>query len=179
MRDDQMGIVFSAKFLPRKDPMTLLRAVDAMQHRDRAVLIFLGNGELRGEMERFAEEHGVATIFPGFINQTDLPLYYAMGDVFVLPSLDDPRGSVVNEAMAVGLPVIITDRCGASNDIAKHGENGFIFTPGDVQSLAKHLDALAGDPELRARMGQRSREIIATWDYARGVEGVLAALKSL
>jgi glycosyltransferase involved in cell wall biosynthesis len=175
--DDQMAIVFSGKFLPRKDPMALLRAVNAMQHRNVAV-IFLGNGELRGEMESFARERHLNVHFAGFVNQTELPKHYAMADVFVLPSFDDPRATVVNEAMASGLPIVITDRCGPIGDIVQHGDNGFVFAPGDVQALARHLDALAGDPGLRARMARRSREIIATWDYSRGVTGVMEALRS-
>jgi glycosyltransferase involved in cell wall biosynthesis len=177
IRDEQLAIVFSAKFLPRKDPMTLLRAVDAMQHRDRAAVIFLGNGELRDEMQRFAKEHALDVHFAGFVNQTDLPKHYAMADVFVLPTLDDPRGTVINEAMASGLPVLSSDRCGAVGDIVQHGENGFVFKPGDVATVARHLDALAADPELRARMAWRSREIIANWDYSRGVAGVMDALR--
>jgi glycosyltransferase involved in cell wall biosynthesis len=179
--DDDLAIVFSAKFLPRKDPMTLLRAVDAMQHRDRAAVIFLGNGELREQMESFARDHYLRVHFAGFVNQTDLPKHYAMADVFVLPSLDDPRATVVNEAMASGLPVIITDRCGPIGDIVQHGDNGFVFAPGDVRALARHLDALVRPErgrELRARMARRSREIIATWDYSRGVQGVLEALRA-
>ena len=179
IHDDQMAIVFSGKFLPRKDPMTLLRAVDAMRHRDRAAVIFLGHGELREEMETFARERKLNVHFAGFVNQTDLPKHYAMADVFVLPSFDDPRATVVNEAMASGLPVVITDRCGPIGDIVQHGDNGFVFAPGDVQALARHLDALAADPELRARMARRSREIIATWDYSRGVGGVMEALRGL
>lgn len=176
--DGDMAIVFSGKFLPRKDPMTLLRAVDAMQHRDRTAVIFLGNGELRDEMETFAGARNLRVHFPGFVNQTDLPKHYAMADVFVLPSLDDPRATVVNEAMASGLPIVITDRCGPIGDIVQHGDNGFVFAPGDVPALARHLDALAADPELRARMAGRSREIIAAWDYSRGVRGVNEALTS-
>ena len=176
--DDQMAIVFSGKFLPRKDPMTLLRAVDAMQHRDRAAVIFLGNGGLREEMESFANERKLNVHFAGFVNQTDLPKHYAMADVFVLPSFDDPRATVVNEAMASGLPVVISDRCGPIGDIVQHGHNGFVFSPGDVQALARHLDALAGDPELRARMAHRSRAIISGWDYSRGVTGVMEALRA-
>jgi glycosyltransferase involved in cell wall biosynthesis len=157
--------------------MTLLRAIDAMQHRHRTAAIFLGNGELRDEMESFAKERNLRVHFAGFVNQTDLPKHYAMADVFVLPSLDDPRATVVNEAMASGLPVIITDRCGPAGDIVQHGENGFVFAPGEVLALARHLDALAADPELRARMARRSREIISNWDYASGVRGVMDALK--
>lgn len=179
IRGDQLAIVFSAKLIPRKDPMTLLRAVDAMQHRDRAAVIFLGHGELREELERFARERNINVHFAGFVNQTDLPKHYAMADVFALPSLDDPRASVVNEAMASGLPVIITDRVGATGDIVIDGDNGFVHAIGDAQTLARRLDSLVEHPDVRDRMARRSREIIATWDYRRGVEGVKEALRTL
>lgn len=178
VRPDQMLIVFSAKLLPRKDPMTLLRAVGAMQHRDRAAVLFLGHGELRGELETFARERGLTVHFAGFVNQSDLPKHYAAADVFVLPSLVEPRGTVTNEAMACGLPVIVTDRNGSIGDIVRHGENGFVYPAADAAALARHLDALAADPELRERMGARSREIIAGWSYERGVEGVAEALRA-
>lgn len=176
--DDRMLAVFSAKLIPRKDPLTLVRAVERMRHRERAAILFLGHGELREEVERYARERGVSVHFAGFVNQAELPKHYAMGEVFVLPSLDDPRATVVNEAMACGLPVIITDRCGPSGDIAAHGDNAFVFAPGDVAALSAHLDALAESPELRARMARRSREIIAGWSYERGVEGVMEALRT-
>lgn len=176
---EQLAIVFSAKLLPRKDPMTLLRAVASMRHKDRAAVIFLGHGELRDALERLAEEHGVQTHFAGFVNQTELPKYYAMGDVFVLPSTYEPRGAVINEAMACGLPVIVTDRCGSIGDIVREGENALIFPSGDAAALARYLDTLVEDPALRARMAERSREIIGTWTYARGVEGVKEAIRTL
>ena len=175
---DRMAIVFSAKFLPRKDPMTLLRAVQAMRNRDRVAVVFLGHGELRGEMERFAAVNGIAAHFAGFVNQADLPRYYGAADVFVLPSIYEPRGSVVNEAMASGLPVVVTDRCGAIGDIVLDGDNALVYPAGDATALAAHLDMLVEQPELRAKMGQRSREIIATWSYERGIEGVMEALGS-
>lgn len=175
---DRMVAVFSAKLIPRKDPLTLVRAVEQMRHRDRAAILFLGHGALRDEVERYARERNLPVHFAGFVNQAELPKHYALGDVFVLPSLDDPRATVVNEAMASGLPVIITDRCGPSGDIAAHGDNAFVFAPGDVDALSRHLDQLAGSPELRERMARRSREIIRNWDYERGVQGVLEALSA-
>jgi glycosyltransferase involved in cell wall biosynthesis len=178
VRDDQLLIVFSAKLLPRKDPMTLLRAVGAMRNRERAAVLFLGHGELREELAAFARERGLTTHFAGFVNQTDLPKHYAAGDVFVLPSTYEPRGTVLNEAMACGLPVIATDRCGSIGDIVRHGDNGYVFPAGDVQTLANQLDTLVEQPHLRERMAERSREIIATWDYERDVQGVLEALRA-
>ena len=172
----QTAFVFSAKLVARKDPMTLLRALARMPQRDRAVVVFLGHGELREPLEAFAREQSLNVRFAGFVNQADLPKHYAMCDVFVLPSVYEPRGAVINEAMACGLPVVVTDRCGSLGDIVLEGENAFVYPAGDDAALVRAMDALMDDA-LRARMGQRSREIIATWDYARGVEGVKEALR--
>ena len=173
---EQIAFVFSAKLVPRKDPMTLLRAVAKMRHRDRAVVVFLGHGELREQLEAFARDQRLHVKFAGFVNQADLPKHYAMCDVFVLPSTYEPRGAVINEAMACGLPVVVTDRCGSLGDIVQEHDNAFVYPAGDVDALARALDALM-DEDVRTRMGRRSREIIATWDYARGVEGVKEALR--
>lgn len=178
IRPDELAIVFSAKLVARKDPMTLLRAVDAMRNRNRAAVIILGDGELREELEAFAKERNLHVHFAGFINQMDLPKHYAIGDVFVLPSSYEPRGAVINEAMACGLPVIVTDRCGSIGDIVLEGENAFIYPAGDAAALARYLDTLVDNPELREAMAERSRDIIATWDYECGVEGVLEALRA-
>ena len=175
---EHVAFVFSAKLVPRKDPMTLLRALQRMQHKDRAAVVFLGHGELREALETYAKEHALNVRFAGFVNQADLPKHYAMCDVFVLPSVYEPRGAVINEAMACGLPVIVTDRCGSLGDVVLEGENAFVYPAGDDAALASAMGALMDD-ELRARMGRRSREIIATWDHARGVEGVKRAMESL
>jgi glycosyltransferase involved in cell wall biosynthesis len=172
----QVVFVFSGKLIPRKDPLALVRAIAQMRGRDRAVAFFLGHGELRGPIESLARERGVEVRFGGFVNQTDMPKYYAMSDAFVLPTHYDPRATVINEAMASGLPIVVTDRC-PMGDIVQHGDNALVFRSGDVTTLASYLDRLTADPALRARMGARSREIIAAWDYARGVEGVKAALR--
>jgi len=174
---EELAVIYSGKLIERKDPMTLLRALARMTHP--AIAVFLGDGALRADLERYARKQNIRAAFIGFVNQTDLPRHYAMGDAFVLPSHFDPRATVVNEAMACGLPIVITDRCGPSADIVRHGENGYVFAPGDDAALATHLDALARDAEMRARMAQRSREIIATWSYAEGVDGVVEALRSV
>ncbi|MEO8033153.1 MAG: glycosyltransferase family 4 protein [Acidobacteriota bacterium] len=174
----RMVILFSAKFIERKDPMTLLAAYAAMKYRDRAAVVFMGDGILRAQLEAFSREHHLTDVhFTGFVNQSEIPRHYAMSDVFVLPSAFDPRATVINEAMACGLPVILTDRCGPVGDIAREGDNAFVFNFGDRATLTDRLDRLAADPELRIRMGKRSREIIANWDYDAGTRGVMNALR--
>lgn len=166
-------ILFSAKLVPRKDPMTLLRAFEAMKHRSHAALVFMGDGELRPELEKYVGEHDIENVhFIGFINQREIPSHYAMSDVFVLPSTYEPRGAVVNEAMACGLPVIVTDRCGSIGDIVQENDNAFVYPAGDDAALRDALDKIVDDGALRSRMGERSRAIIADWDFARGVAGV-------
>ncbi|HXG59028.1 MAG TPA: glycosyltransferase family 4 protein [Thermoanaerobaculia bacterium] len=176
---DDIAFVFSAKLIPRKDPLALLLALDSMRHRERAVAVYLGEGSMRGEIEARARELSLAhrVRLPGFINQSDLPKHYAMCDVFVLPSRVEPRGAVVNEAMACGLPVVVTDRCGSIGDIVIEGENALIYPAGDHRTLAECLDRLVESDDLRQRMGRRSRDIIRTWDYHRGVEGVVEMLR--
>jgi glycosyltransferase involved in cell wall biosynthesis len=170
---EKVVILYSAKLVPRKDPMTLLRAFEAMTHRGRAALVFMGDGELRAELEEYAANRRIENVhFIGFINQREIPGHYAMSDVFVLPSLYEPRGAVINEAMACGLPVIVTDRCGSIGDIVQENDNAFIYPAGNSVALRDALDTIAGDDALRARMGERSRAIIADWDFARGVRGV-------
>ncbi len=177
---DAIVFVFSAKLVERKDPMTLLRAFARMQNRARAALVFLGDGVLRAPLDAFAREQSLQGVrFAGFVNQTELPKYYGMSDVFVLPSVYEPRGAVVNEAMACGLPVIVTDRCGSIGDIVLEGQNAFVYPARDAGALAAFMDRLVEDNALRARMAQRSREIIGTWTFARGVEGVKEALRHL
>lgn len=180
IRPDQTVFVFSAKLVARKDPMTLLRAYEQMTGRDRTAILFLGDGILREQLETYAHEHALdGAHFAGFVNQSELPKYYAMSDVFVLPSTYEPRGAVINEAMACGLPVIVTDRCGSIGDIVLEGENAFIYPAGDDAALARAMIRLADDRELRERMARRSVEIIGSWTFQRGVEGVKAALHYL
>jgi glycosyltransferase involved in cell wall biosynthesis len=176
----QTVFVFSAKLVERKDPMTLLRAYERMHERDRAVVLFVGDGELREPLETYAREHALGGVrFAGFINQRDLPKYYALSDVFVLPSTYEPRGAVINEAMACGLSVIVTDRCGSIGDIVLDGENAFVYPAGDAAALAEAMTRLVNEPALRERMAQRSSEIIDTWTFGRGVEGVKAAARMI
>lgn len=170
--------LFSAKLVERKDPFALLKAYERMQHRERAAVVFMGDGVLREPLERYARDHALGGAhFIGFVNQTAIPKHYAMADVFVLPSTYEPRGAVINEAMACGLPVVVTDRCGSIGDIVLAGDNAFVYPAGDAEALAKILDRLTEDEALRARMAGRSREIIAAWDYGRGVAGVKAMLR--
>lgn len=177
----RVAIVFSGKLYALKNPDHLLLALERMRCRERAAVVFMGDGEDRAMLESLARDRGLDAVhFLGFVNQREIPKIYAMCDVLVLPSTRDHRGTVVNEAMACGLPVVISDRVGVwgEGDIVRDGDNGFVVPVGDIDRLAAVLDTLVEDRALRARMGRRSREIISTWSFDADAEGIIASLRS-
>ena len=180
--DDLVLIAFSGKLIELKNPGHLLDALELMQTRSRAGVLFIGDGPLRPMLEEETRRRGLTNVFfAGFVNQKELPKYLAAADIFVLPSTRDQRGTVVNEAMACGLPVVITDGVGiyGKGDIVRNGENGFVYPVGDVARLAAIFDKLVADRGLREEMGRKGREIISTWDFDADVAGVFKALEAV
>lgn len=163
-----------SKWIPRKRPLDLLRA--ALSLSSPSIVVLVGEGALRPELEALARRHPDRIRLVGFRNQSELPSYYAMADLFVLPSSYEPWGIVINEAMCAGLPIVTTTAVAAAADLVHHGENGFLYSPGEVGQLAGFLRTLAEDPELRIRMGRNSLERIRAWTPEASAEGVVEAL---
>jgi len=183
LADRRPVILYASKFEPRKRPQDLLdayeRALAAAGWAEPPYLLFVGDGELRAQLEASARARGLGGVrFLGFRNQGELPALYELSDVFVLPSVREPWGLVVNEAMAAGKAVIVSDRVGCAPDLVRNGVNGVVFPAGDVTALAEALRATAGDPERNARMGEESRKIIERWSFAEDVAGLRQALRA-
>ena len=107
------------------------------------------------------------------------PLIMGLADAFVHASNREPWGLVVNEAMAAGLPVIVSERCGCAADLVKPGLNGETFPPDEAEALARHMQQMAtASPETLAAMGAASRQIIAEWSPARFAGNLQAAAES-
>jgi glycosyltransferase involved in cell wall biosynthesis len=115
--------------------------------------------------------------FLGFVNQSQLPSVYRAADLFVLPSLFEPFGLVVNEAMLCGLPVAVSDRVGAKYDLVRPDENGYVFPAGDVEALAAILRQILPDGEKRARMGGAARRRMETWSPREYTDSVVRAVQ--
>ena len=166
-------ILFCGKLIPRKRPGDLLTAFQRLSHP--AALLFVGEGPLRGSLEKSARSDP-RVIFSGFIGQRELPKYYAIADLFVLPSERETVAVVVAEAMACGLPLLLSDAIPSHVDFVRQGENGFVFPLGDIGALSSYLERLLGDETLLRRMGQRSFQMIQDWSPQASVAGVLKAL---
>jgi glycosyltransferase involved in cell wall biosynthesis len=174
-------VLFVGKLIPLKHAQDLL---DTLKHLQPSIpdlgAVFVGEGQLRADLEAYSARHSLKNVFIlGFKNQTEVPEIYAMSDIFLMPSSHDKWGLVINEAMACGLSVVVSDRAGAWADLVKNGENGFVYRCGQLAALERAIRAIALDPALRERMGKKSLDIIDTYGYDQCVEGITKALESL
>jgi glycosyltransferase involved in cell wall biosynthesis len=110
----------------------------------------------------------------GGLNEEELAQRYVNADVFALLSRHEPWGVVVNEAAASGLPLVLSDRVGAAYDLLRDEDNGFLVPADDARAAAEAFRRLA-DPDLRRRMGERSRELVRRWNYDESVDAFLEA----
>ncbi len=170
------------KLIPKKRPLDTLKAfalLEASCHAPAVHVIFTGDGELRLALEAYVQQHKLENVhFVGFKNQTELPAYYTLADIFVLPSgAGETWGLVVNEAMNFGLPVVISDLPGSGFDLVHDGVNGFRFPVGDIEELSQKLKKLIEDETMRRRFGEESSKIIQGYSYEKDIEGLLRALR--
>ena len=148
-------VLFVGKLVPRKRPLDLL---EALQHLDdRFQLLFVGEGPLRAEIERCGRLASRIKL-AGFRNQSELPRFYAVADVFALPSEHEVAPLVLNEAMCAALPLVVSDAVPSAPDMVEPGANGAVYPCGDASALASALSQMARAPQGLAGMGARSRE---------------------
>ncbi|PIR87907.1 MAG: hypothetical protein COU10_02010 [Candidatus Harrisonbacteria bacterium CG10_big_fil_rev_8_21_14_0_10_45_28] len=171
-------ILYVGKIYKGKGAFDLLRAFEKISATSEAALVFVGEGKEKILLENYVKEKNIKNAyFTGFKNQSELPGFYAVSDIFVFPSKIDSWGLVVNEAMASGLPVVSASFAGVSYDLIRQDYNGFVYKAGDAEELKIYIEKLAENPALRDKMGKNSLKIISSWNYDACVEGILKALK--
>ena len=155
--DDKLVILSVSYLQERKGVQYLIDAFLGMQ-RPNTVLLIVGDGEYASELHARVPTSQTDVMFMGHDEKT--AKYYAIADIFVMPSFSDPWGLTVNEAMVAGQPVITTCNVGAQELIRG---NGFVIPPRDSRALQEALEQLVDDAALRQRMGQRSQEIMRAY----------------
>ena len=113
---------------------------------------------------------------PGFKQYHELPLYFGLASAFVHPSTTEQWGLVVNEAMASGLPVLVSDRCGCAADLVAEGVNGFTFAPENVDELTQLMLKVSAENFPLTAYGSESRRIISRWGPERFASGLSQAV---
>lgn len=173
--------LFAGKLTDMKRPLDFLRALDRIHRTDSNVWgLIVGDGPLRTVMEAHRARHGTPCALAGFLNQGAIGAAYAAADALVLPS--DGRetwGLVVNEAMAGGVPAIVSDQAGCAPDLIVEGETGYTYPCGDVAALADRMEHLAAKPVLRRAMRARCRAHIQSFAPEVAAGGVVDALDAL
>ena len=173
LQPEKKIILFSGKYIPKKNPMDLLKAFQLLK-QERYALVMVGEGRMRKEMELFILENHLQEIYlTGFVNQSEISDYYSIADVFVMCSgMGETWGLAVNEAMNFGKPVIVSSTCGCSLDLVKHGQNGFVFAEGNIKLLADYIKEVLENDSFRISAGNRSKEIIKQFSIDRIVDNI-------
>lgn len=178
--DQQIVFLFSGKLVPKKDPLTIAKAISLLPHtvREKVALLVVGEGELRSEFEARCREMGCRSYFVGFQNQTQLGSFYAMADFLILPStFGETWGLVVNEAMQFGLPAIVSDLVGSWHDLVNE-ETGFVFPAGDAVALANILtDVTVLTKDKIAAMRCACQEQIKSYSVEAATDGIIEMVK--
>lgn len=137
----------------------LLDAFSSVQRTGRDVsLLIVGDGPEEEALRDRCRTEALRVAITGFKQKHELPAYYRAADAFVFPTLGDPFGLVVGEAMACGLPVLATTAAGEIRERVEHGVNGLLVPPRDCESLAAAMKELSDDPDRTRAMGSASAE---------------------
>ena len=167
---DRLGLperyfLFVGRFAPEKN---LLRLLEAYARYRTAVgrqawgLVLVGSGPQESVLRARAQELR-DVVFAGFQQMDRLPAYFGLASCLVLPSVSEPWGLVVNEAMAAGLPVLVSHRCGSVPELVRPGLNGYVCDPLDTDGMARLMGVLSSETADVNNMGEASRQIVALY----------------
>lgn len=175
----EFNVLFMGRLSAEKGFPVTVDVVGALQTQGLEVgLLVVGDGPRRREYERLVSERRLRNVvFFGFVRQTELPFYYGQADVLMVPSVSEPWGLVVNEAMACGVPVLCSPVVGAGYDLVTDGVTG--YRCGNAAEYAARILGLIEDPESKVTMSKTCREAIAAFSPAACAEGFLEALQAL
>jgi len=147
--------------------------------RQQVGLVFVGDGAIRPELELRAASISPGVIrFAGFAQREQLAIYYALAEMVILPTYTDTWGLVVNEAMACGLPVIVSQVAGCAADLVRENWNGLLVAPRDVSSLTSAMRSLADQSHVRAAMGANSMQHISRYSPTEWSAGVSRTVRA-
>ena len=157
--------LFVGRLVKEKGIFELLAAYAALdaQLRQRIGLVLVGDGICRQQLEQQSASIASGLVkLAGFVQREQLAKYYALAEMLVLPTYTDTWGLVVNEAMACGLPVIVSRAAGCAEDLVKEGWNGLLVSPRDAAGLSLAMKSLAERADL-SDLGTHSKQKVAEY----------------
>jgi glycosyltransferase involved in cell wall biosynthesis len=168
-------IVYCGKLLQKKNPLLLVQAVKEINH-ENLHLIFVGDGVLGQELKNTIASSVRVHLLP-FQNQGMMPAVYRLGEIFCLPSAGpgETWGLAVNEAMACGRAVLVSDKAGCAADLVQEGINGYSFRSNDINDLKDKISRMISNRNTIAAMGEASAKLIRDWNF----DAIAAAVKKI
>ena len=175
------NFIYAGRLSAEKNLKTLISAFKEVKNNGGKDwgLIIVGDGADREELEKIVRVQNIPNVFfAGGVFWKDVPKYYALSDVFILPSLSEPWGLVVNEAMICGLPVIVSEKAGSA-ELIKENENGFIFNPNDKSGLISIMLKFTNNEVDAKKMSESSKNMIKNYSPKKSAEGIIKSIISI
>lgn len=177
--------LYVGRYAPEKNLRRLLMSYReyriAAARTDPWSLVLVGDGPERAELKQFVDDSRLEGImFRPFAQIDELAVYYSLAECLVLPSISEPWGLVVNEAMACGLPVVLSKRCGCAPELVQEGYNGFCFDPYDLAATTNALVEVSElEADARRLLGERSRVTVSRFTPQKWAEAVVDCARTV
>lgn len=173
--DNKVVFLFVGRLIKRKNVDLIIQAANRLGASEFGVVI-AGSGEEDARLKTLAGNNP-NVVFVGNVTPQEVPVFYRMADVLVLPADQEPWGLVINEAMVCGLAIIAHQHCGAAVDLVDF-DNGIKLRDFSVEELAEAMEALVRGQSLLRNMQERSRLKIQDWSIEKAAEGIVEAVRS-
>jgi glycosyltransferase involved in cell wall biosynthesis len=175
----KFNFIFVGRLIKFKNIDNLLAAYNEINSHDWGLLI-LGNGSEEDKLKKYISDNQLEGVcFIDGKQWFEIPEFMALADVFILPSFSEPWGLVVNEAMACGMPVLVSERCGSAADLVIENENGYTFDPFDVKEMASKMNEFVVKPEIIGQFGLKSKQIIQNFSPEKVASNMMDGFKKV
>lgn len=176
--EDSFIFLFVGKLIDKKRPLDFVRAINKAQKINSKIFgLIVGDGILRKIVEDEITKYSSNIRMLGFLNQSEIVKAYSASDCLILPSDGgETWGLVVNEAMACGLPAIVSDTVGCSPDLILEGKTGQVYSLGDTNSLANKIKEMSDRDTLNI-MGKNAKNHIKHYSVENSIKGIIDSLK--
>jgi glycosyltransferase involved in cell wall biosynthesis len=176
--DSAFCFLFCGKLEEKKHPGDILAALEIIMQSGTSAQVhclFVGSGALESQLKYKAECLKLPVTFMGFLNQRELSSAYVAADALVLPSdCNETWGLVVNEAMACGLPAIVSDQVGCAEDLIHNGQTGLVYSCRNVEALARAMLTFATNCAASRQMGKNASHLVnSSYSLEAAARGII------
>ena len=171
-------LMFCGQFIERKQPMFFCEiAKMVFASKPDLKLLLLGNGPLKADCLKYLSENNINFTDAGFVQPADLPSFYKRARLFLFPTLQDPWGLVVNEALAAGVPVLASSVAGSADELVKDNFNGFILDNLDKSRWVEKINIVFEDVYIEKKMSLNATNSVKNHTFSSAAKGIYNAIK--